>query len=126
MQEILIRPIRQTDSDINKLRDIGRTTFAETFLPFNSESTIEIYLQRKFNIDRLKKELANPESEFYFAEIDKQVVGYLKLNIGKAQTEQMPDDYMEIERIYVLSEFHGKKVAQKLFALALKLADKKV
>ncbi len=125
MREISIRPVQLIDADILDLQKIGRRTFTDTFRPFNSLSSIETYIDRKFNVEQLTAELKNSESEFYFAEIDKQVVGYLKVNIGKAQTEAMPSDYMEVERIYVLSEFHGKKVGQKLFELALQLAYKK-
>lgn len=45
------------------------------------------------------------ESAFFFAVIDDDVAGYLKLNVGAAQTEQVGEDALEVERIYALRRF---------------------
>jgi len=50
------------------------------------------------------------------------VIGYLKLNFGESQTELKGDKALEIERIYVLKEFHGKKVGQLLYDKAIQVA----
>jgi ribosomal protein S18 acetylase RimI-like enzyme len=54
----------------------------------------------------------NVESSFYLATSDQKAIGYLKINFGKAQTEIMDEHALEIQRIYVLQEFHGKRVGQ--------------
>jgi ribosomal protein S18 acetylase RimI-like enzyme len=51
-----------------------------------------------------------------------KVIGYLKLNFGASQTELKDKNALEIERIYVLKEFHGKKVGQLLFDKAIEIA----
>jgi len=66
--------------------------------------------------------LTNPNSEFYFALFDNKVIGYLKINFGQAQTELKDKKALEIERIYVLKKFHGKKVGQILYDTAFKIA----
>nr|WP_199158370.1 GNAT family N-acetyltransferase [Pedobacter sp. ASV2] len=108
--------------DISKLQEIGRTTFSETFAHENSEENIRNYLEQSFSIDKLTAELSNPDSEIYFAMNGEKVIGYLKINIGNAQTETLNDGAFEIERIYVLKEFHGKKVGQMLYQKAIELA----
>ena len=50
------------------------------------------------------------------------MLGYLKLNMGESQTELKDNDALEIERIYVLKDFHGKKVGQLLFDKAITIA----
>jgi len=40
---------------------------------------------------------------------------YLKLNFGESQTELKDNNALEIERIYVSKEFHGKSVGQLLY-----------
>jgi len=52
-------------------------------------------------------------------------VGYLKLNFGSSQTELKDDRALEIERIYVLKEFHGKSVGQELYEKAIYVARQK-
>ena len=49
---------------------------------------------------------------------------HLKINFGQSQTEIKDEDTLEIERIYVLEEFHGKKIGQILYEKAIELAKK--
>ena len=46
----------------------------------------------------------------------------MKVNSGKSQTELQDENSIEIERIYVKSEYHGKKVGQILYDKALEIA----
>ena len=112
-------------SDINKLQEIGRLTFSETFSAGNSEENMIKYLAEEFSIEKLKAELDDPNSEFYFAWYNDDVIGYLKLNFGNSQTELKDSRALEIERIYVLKEFHGKDVGQLLYDKAIKVATQK-
>ena len=114
-----------TLADIVQLQEIGRQTFAETFSSTNTEENMKAYLEDGFSNAKLSAELDNPNSEFYFATINNTVIGYLKINFGLAQTELKDDKALEIERIYVLQEFHGKKVGQLLYDQAIHLAKEK-
>jgi ribosomal protein S18 acetylase RimI-like enzyme len=109
-------------NDIDQLQKIGRQTFSETFSAGNTEENMKKYLEEGFSIEKLTAELNNKNSEFYFATIDNKVIGYLKLNFGQSQTELKDDKALEIERIYVLKEFHGKSVGQLLYEKAMQIA----
>jgi ribosomal protein S18 acetylase RimI-like enzyme len=52
-------------------------------------------------------------------------MGYLKINHGEAQKESIGQNTLEVERIYVLKKFHGKKIGQFLLNYALEIAKKK-
>lgn len=121
MERIKIKKL--TLNDIEPLQKIGRQTFFETFSSVNTEENMKKYLDEKFSIEQLATELSNKNSEFYFALRDNKVIGYLKLNIGESQTELKDDNALEIERIYVLREFHGKKVGQTLYNKAIQIAQ---
>ena len=110
-------------ADIDKLQDLSRQTFTETFSDCNTAENMEIYLAESFSIGKLTNELNNQDSEFYFACVGEKVAGYLKLNFRTAQTELSDSNSIEIERIYVLNEFQGKKVGQALFETALEKAQ---
>ncbi|MFD3000474.1 GNAT family N-acetyltransferase [Pontibacter toksunensis] len=120
MDNIDIRRVSLNDIDL--LQKIGRQTFSETFSAGNTEENMKKYLVEGFSIEKLSTELKNKNSEFYFATIDNRVVGYLKLNFGQSQTELKDDKSLEIERIYVLKEFHGKSVGQLLYEQAMQIA----
>ncbi len=123
MKDIEIKKV--TLANIEQLQYIGRQTFIETFSGVNTEDNMSKYLDESFNISRLTSEIQNLNSEFYFAVIDAKVVGYLKINCGDAQTELKNDNTLELERIYVLKEFHGKKVGQILFNRAFQIAEQR-
>jgi diamine N-acetyltransferase len=113
-----------TLSDINELQSIGRQTFSETFAEVNTKSNMAKYLDDNFNPGKLRSELLTPDSEFYFACLQNKVIGYMKINFGQAQTELKDPKALEIERIYVLKEFHGKKIGQILYNKALQIATR--
>ena len=108
--------------DIEKLQKIGRQTFFETFSESNSEENMRKYLNEGFSIEKLTTELTDTNAEFYFAVFDEEVIGYLKLNFGDSQTELKDNKALEIERIYVSKEFHGKSVGQLLYDKAIEVA----
>jgi ribosomal protein S18 acetylase RimI-like enzyme len=113
---------RITEKDLVKLQQISIQTFHESFSALNSEENMSDYLTTSFSSDKLSAELGNQSSQFYFAIVEAEVVGYLKLNLGQAQTEIKDDQALEIERIYVLQAFHGKKVGQFLYDKAIQVA----
>jgi ribosomal protein S18 acetylase RimI-like enzyme len=121
MEIIILR--KAALDDIYFLQQIGRRTFYETFAASNSEQNMTAYLEEGFSVEKLTTELQNPYSAFYLAELDHAVIGYLKVNTGAAQTELREAHALEIERIYVLQTYYGKKVGQLLYEKALQLAQ---
>ncbi len=120
MNEIVINKIGI--EQIDQLQQIGRQTFEETFAESNTAENMAKYLEEAYSHEKISAELNNPNSFFYFAILDQKVIGYLKLNMGGSQTEVKDNDALEIERIYVIKEFHGKKVGQLLFDKAIQVA----
>jgi ribosomal protein S18 acetylase RimI-like enzyme len=123
MENIILRNI--SVNDVIKLQEIGQQTFFETFEAGNTEENMKNYLEEGFSLNKLTTELENKNSEFYFAELDNHVIGYLKLNFGESQTELKEIAALEIERIYVLKDFHGKRVGQLLYEKAISIAKQK-
>lgn len=116
-----IRIVKAGLADISALRQIGMQTFYETFAAENTEADMQQYLSENFSDERMIAELSNPEAFFYLAEAGNHIVGYLKLNVGAAQTEPQPNA-LEIERIYVLKEYQGRNIGQRLYEKAISAA----
>jgi len=110
-------------SAILTLQEISRKIFLETFTDTTSEANMQTYLDSSFSYDKLLAELEDPNSQFYFALSEGNVVGYLKLNTGDAQTEHELTEALEIERIYVQAAYHGQKVGQALLNKAFEVAN---
>ena len=111
--------------DLEALRNLSIQTFKETFEEVNTEEDMQKYLLENLSIEKLKSELENPNSEFYFAENNDEILGYLKLNFKDAQTEKLEENHFEIERIYVLKAFLGQKIGQILFDKAIEIGREK-
>lgn len=121
--EMIITKI--TENDIAELQEISKKTFSETFSEDNTAESMAQYLETSFAAEKLHAELNDRNSEFYFARLDQKVIGYVKLNTGSSQTEMKGDHALEIERIYVSKDFHGKKVGQALYDKAIAIATEK-
>ena len=117
-----IRLRRLAPADIVGLQKLSRQTFTETFADSNTEEDMQQYLNESFSAAKLGAELNNDGSVFYGAESGGEMIGYLKVNFGGAQTELKDSEGMEIERIYVVRDFLGKKVGPMLFAKAVEMA----
>ena len=119
-----------TTSDAQQLQDISILTYKETFDEHNSEENMNAYLEAAYNLPKLEKELANPNSYFYFALVEGDVAGYLKLNTDAAQTEPMDEQSLELERIYILKRYQkngvGKVLMDKAFEMAEALGKEKI
>jgi len=101
---------------------VARTSFREAFSADNSPEMMEEYVSRAFSEKQFLSELENPASAFYLAFSEGEPVGYLKVNFAPAQTELQDPLSLEVERIYVLADFHGKGAAIVLFQKAVDVA----
>ena len=110
-----------TLEDLHTLQEISMDTFNETFKDQNSPENMSAYLEKAFNLEQLERELSNPSSQFFFVYFNDEVGGYLKVNTKDAQTEEMGNDALEIERIYVKNKFQKLGLGKYLFNRAMEI-----
>ncbi|MGG0738938.1 GNAT family N-acetyltransferase [Niallia taxi] len=108
-----------TVEDVNMLQEISYETFNETFKDQNSPENMTAYLVVAFTIEQLKTELKNTSSHFFFVFVNTEIAGYLKVNIDDAQSEAMGAESLEVERIYVKSQYQKLGLGKQLFNKAL-------
>jgi diamine N-acetyltransferase len=119
-----------TIENLPQLQEISCETFNETFKDQNSPENMNAYLERAFNVNRLEKELSTINSHFFFVYFNNEVGGYLKVNTQEAQSENMGEDSLEIERIYVRGKFQklglGKYLINKAIEIAVEQGKNKI
>jgi len=120
---IILKKVEIADADI--LLSYSKKTFYEFFAHLNDPANMEVYSAVAFAPQKMLAELSNPESEFYFAIFEDKIAGYLKVNFNNAQTEFKDKNALEIERIYVSGEFHGKHIGKQLLNFAVETAINK-
>ncbi|WP_096271271.1 GNAT family N-acetyltransferase [Paucisalibacillus globulus] len=123
--------LRRCDvEDLRTLKEISYETFHDTFKEQNTPENMQAYLERAFSEEQLERELTNPSSRFFFVCVNDEVAGYLKINVNDAQSEEMDNDSLEIERIYVRRKFQnqglGKLLLNKANNIAMEEHKKKI
>jgi ribosomal protein S18 acetylase RimI-like enzyme len=111
-----------TLEDLRLLQEISYETFNDTFKHQNSPENIKAYLERAFNLKQLEKELCNICSEFFFVYFNNEIAGYLKANTNDAQSEDMGDESLEIERIYIKNKYQTHGLGKYLINKAMEIA----
>ncbi|WP_195219222.1 GNAT family N-acetyltransferase [Ligilactobacillus salivarius] len=115
-----IKKISNSTEDIKALQAIAKQTFTETFGSQNTAEDLAKFLSEEY---KLKAEVENPESFYYFYYFEDELAGYLKLNVGAAQTESDYPESLEIQRIYVLQKYQGKRIGLAMMQQALAVAE---
>ena len=104
--------------DLTQLIDIAKSTFIAAFKEHNSPDNFEAYITSAFSEKQFKNELLNPNSTFYFAYGNKELIGYFKLNEKEAQNEKFDQEGIELERIYILDTFQKQRLGDT-FAMSV-------
>lgn len=114
---------RVQESDLNELQQIARQTFAESFAEFNTQADMEHYLNHNLSLASITNEWRDRGSAFYFARAGGQTVGYLKINHHNCELcLATAGSGLEIERLYILKEFHGKNFGSQLIRFSETIA----
>lgn len=115
--------VKATPEDLSILQKISVSTFTETFQELNTADNMKKYIDESLSYSKLKSELDNENSQFYFLKSEDQIAGYLKVNTGSAQTELKEENALEVERIYINKTFHGKGAGMRLINKAFDIAQ---
>jgi len=115
---------RGNSDDVQLLQTIGRKTFDDTFGGTCTKQDMKEVLDLFFNTAQCEAELRDEDDYFYFLEEDGMEKGYMRLN----QKNELPIENLrnfkclEVVRLYVLKEFHGTGVADRLMNFAVDYA----
>lgn len=123
MKEFTIR--KATLKDLKNLIHLSKITFMETYADQNTSENLNAHINKAFTKKQLQSELINSNSVFYLATVSNELLGYLKLNFGTAQTVLQDEKALEIERIYVLKKYQGKQIGTEFCNRAMAIGSAK-
>lgn len=104
--------------DFDRLLHFARENFKQTYAHRNSPEDMALYLSQNYSPAAFRVEFSHSDSVFYLAEMNDELVGYLKMNHG----EVVEKGGCEIERIYVASEQKGRGIGRQLLQWAKETA----
>ncbi len=117
---------RANEADAQLLSHLGEITFVETFAGTCTDEDMQSFVNNVFEKDILANELKD-ENDFYFiAFTDEIPAGYMRLKEDYTDYPAMQKyKSLELKRIYVLKEFHLKKIGAALMEYAVQFAHTK-
>jgi diamine N-acetyltransferase len=122
MSEVTLR--RLTLKDVPALSIIAKKTFYDSFSGTCTPADMDNFLELYYNEDVLATEMVDSEMHYYFAEIDREVAGYILYKENNPGFVEMHDKkIIELKRLYVLGNYHGKGIAQKMMDTFLEYAN---
>lgn len=114
---LLIRPVQE--GELPLLHELAYSTFVTAFGAHNTAANMAAYTQVYLSLAYITDLFHKAGVKFYIAWIDEQAVAYLQLNTGEAQNEQLLENAMELERIYVHHNSQGKGLGLQLLEFAV-------
>jgi diamine N-acetyltransferase len=122
MSEVTLR--RLALKDVPALSIIAKKTFYDSFSGTATPADMDHFLELYYNENALALEMADSEMHYYFAEIDGEVAGYILYKENNPGFEEMKNKKaIELKRLYVLENYHGKGIAQKMMDAFLVYAN---
>ena len=122
MQQTSVTIRRASDNEAVIIADFSRSTFTETFAPFNTPENMNKFLDERFTRTKLAAEVYDKLNDFFIAEDEGEVVGYLKLRRSENLKEFPSSPAIELARIYTTQNRVGKGIGKLLMEKAIETA----
>ena len=102
---------------------IGKKTFRKTFADtFKSRLELYEYLEYTYDPVKLAKSLRKQNNQYFLAMHNDQPVGFAKVKLISLNDHIEPLAQMELQKLYVLPEYHGKGAGTALLNEVKRLA----
>ena len=119
---ITIEPVQVEEAEL--LKETAAELFIESFQGTTEDpESVAHYVNEAYQIERLEEEITNRESFTYWVKADGSIAGYFKLHTGRSQTEDYPDNYLELQRIYISKDFKRLGIGSRILDFTKKKAQ---
>lgn len=105
--------------DARALAEVAESTFRDTFAAQNTEGDMRLHCERSYGEALQAAEIASPDRVTWLAEEEGRLVGYAQVRWAEAPDCVAARKPGEIQRLYVVKDWHGRGVAQALMQACL-------
>ena len=103
---------------------LGSNTFTETFgMLFTDPRDVVEYCERTFSIEKIAASLTSKNNIFWVAYVNELPVGYAKLKLNSTSGFIDSTNICQLQKIYVLAEFHSMQIGRSLQDAVLRKAQ---
>ncbi len=110
-----------TPTDIPLLSEVATAAYLAHYT-YLWQDNGDYYVNMSFSPERFKQEMADANARFYLIYLEKEAVGFLKLNLDKGIGHYSADTALELERIYMLPEVTGQGVGKEVMDFVMEVA----
>ncbi len=116
MNESNLKIRRGTVGDAETLQPLAVRIFNDAFAgnPLNKPEDMQVYIAEAFSLEQTRRELSDAETVFYIAEVGAEMIGYAKLQERSTEDCVADANPIELSRLYIRKDFHGRGIAEKL------------
>ncbi|MBS1808394.1 MAG: GNAT family N-acetyltransferase [Acidobacteria bacterium] len=120
LKEVLLLTVRKaTISDAKQLSQLAEQTFRDTFAAMNTVEDMELHCQNSYSENIQASEISNPNMVTFLSEDEDRLVGFAQLRWGESPSCVLAQSPAEIQRLYIVKDWHGKGIAQDLMKACL-------
>ena len=101
-------------SDAKVLAELAETTFRATFGTMNAVEHMELHCRSRYGEQIQAAEIADPGMVTLVSEDKGRMIAYAQLRWGEGPACVSAKNPGEIQRLYVVDDWHGKGIAQEL------------
>ncbi|MEO8999493.1 MAG: GNAT family N-acetyltransferase [Rhodanobacter sp.] len=105
--------------DAKKLAEAAEATFMATFAAMNTKEHMELHCRSCYGEEIQLAEISDPELITLLSEDNENLVGYAQLRWGEAPICISATHPGEIQRLYVIENWHGRGIAQELMGACI-------
>ncbi len=105
---------RATIADAAPLAELAARTFADTYGAYNDPADMAAHLTGKYGEAKQAEELADPAATYLLAEQDGRFLAYAYVVAGRSPAGIDLKAPVELMRFYVVRDWHGRGLAQRL------------
>ena len=112
MQIFSIRNASEKDATL--IAVLGATTFYEAYFEQDEPTVLTDYILDSFSVEKIRSEIADPNSTFYVAYLNNRAIGYARLVQDSRHDSVSGDRVVELKRIYIVERHWGMGYGEKL------------
>ncbi len=114
---------RATTGDAKLLCELSAVTFFDTFKGTCTDEDMQEFIEQYFNEKQIYEELQDPYDFYFIIFLEDMAAGYIRIKEDKTDIDEIKNKKgIELKRIYVLKEYHSKKIGAMLMQFALDFA----
>lgn len=111
-------------SDAEIISVIGRFSFRDAFARlFNSKTELQEYLDYTYQPQKIQKSIQKENNVYFIAYLENVPVGFAKIKKSSLESQIKSIAQMELQKIYVLSYYHGSGAGAALMNAIIEYAE---